>query len=133
MMGLPRFSRSKGVDGELSPNLYVANCGPAVGVSFDTIASEFSTFGDVKGIYPADDSGARIIVSYFDQSSAQAALKALDGHPCPALGGRLLHIRYSIFQPPCKVLHLCSSGLGLVCSCVLFGCFPVIILWKPLF
>ena len=105
IMGLPRFSRPKGVDGELSPNLYVANCGPAVGLSFDTIASVFSTFGEVKGVYPADDSGARVIVSYFEESAAQAALKALDGHPCPALGGRFLHIRYSIFQPPSQVPH----------------------------
>ncbi|KAJ9707667.1 hypothetical protein PVL29_002624 [Vitis rotundifolia] len=102
-MGLPRFSRPKGVDGELSPNLYVANCGPAVGLSFDTITSVFSTFGEVKGVYPADDSGARVIVSYFEESAAQAALKTLDGHPCPALGGRFLHIRYSIFQPPSQV------------------------------
>lgn len=108
MMGLPRFSRPKGVDGELSPNLYVANCGPAVGLSFDTIDSVFSTFGEVKGVYPADDSGARVIVSYFEESSAKAALKALDGHPCPALSGRFLHVRYSIFQPPCQVQHPCS-------------------------
>lgn len=121
MMSLPRFSRPKGTDGELSPNLYVANCGPAVGLSFDTIASVFSKFGEVKGVYPADDSGARIIVSYFEESSAQAAFKELHGHPCPVLGGRLLHICYSIFQPPCQVLLSCSlrSGFSMVFSCAL--------------
>ncbi|KAK9276520.1 hypothetical protein L1049_006054 [Liquidambar formosana] len=102
-MGSPRFARPKKVDGKSSPNLYVANCGPAVGLSFDTIASVFSTFGKVKGVYAADESGTRVIVSYFEESSAQEALKALDGHRCPDLGGRFLHIRHSILQPPCQV------------------------------
>ncbi|XP_021903098.1 alkylated DNA repair protein alkB homolog 8 [Carica papaya] len=97
-MGLPRFVRPKGVDGEKSSNLYVANCGPAVGSSLDTIASVFSAFGEVKGVYAADDSGARVIVSYTESTSAQAALKAMDGRPCPDLGGRSLHIRFSVLQ-----------------------------------
>ncbi|XP_022863176.1 alkylated DNA repair protein alkB homolog 8-like [Olea europaea var. sylvestris] len=94
-MGLPRFTRPKGGDGESSPNLYVANCGPAVGLSFETIMSVFGTYGEVKGVYAADESGTRVIVSYYEESSAQAALKELDGHPCANLGGRSLHIRYS--------------------------------------
>ncbi|XP_075640737.1 alkylated DNA repair protein ALKBH8 homolog isoform X2 [Castanea sativa] len=100
-MGLPRFGRPKGVDmqGKLSPNLFVANCGPAVGLSHDTIASVFAAFGEVNGVFAADESGARVIVSYCDESSARAALEALDGHPCPELGGRTLHIRYSVLQP----------------------------------
>lgn len=102
-MGLPRFTRPKAVDGELSPNLYVANCGPAIGLSYDTIASVFGTFGEVKGVYAADESGARVIVSYFEVNSAQAALKALNGHPCPDLEGRSLHIRHSVLQPTCEV------------------------------
>ncbi|KAI4327916.1 hypothetical protein L6164_020325 [Bauhinia variegata] len=96
-MGLPRFGRPK--NDELSSNLYVANCGPAVGLSYETVASVFCKFGDVKGVYAADESGTRVIISYFEESSAQAALKALDGHPCPELGGRSLHIRYSVLQP----------------------------------
>ncbi|CAK9143702.1 unnamed protein product [Ilex paraguariensis] len=99
-MGVPRFIRPKGGEGESSPNLYVANCGPAVGLSFDTIASVFGTYGEVKGVYAADESGTRVIVSYFEQSSAHTALKTLDGRTCPDLGGRSLHIRYSVFQPP---------------------------------
>uniref|UniRef100_A0A5B7ARV6 RRM domain-containing protein n=1 Tax=Davidia involucrata TaxID=16924 RepID=A0A5B7ARV6_DAVIN len=113
-MGLPRFTRPKGVDAESSgssPNLYVANCGPAVGLSFDTIASAFSTYGEVKGVYAADESGTRVIVSYFEESSAQAALKVLDGHPCPDLGGRCLHIRYSVLQPPSQVNDLVPVSL----------------------
>ncbi|KAA8521052.1 hypothetical protein F0562_011795 [Nyssa sinensis] len=110
-MGLPRFTRPKGVSAESSPNLYVANCGPAVGLSFDTIASAFSTFGEVKGVYAADESGTRVIVSYSEESSAQTALKVLDGHPCPELGGRCLHIRYSVFQPPSQVDNLVPVSL----------------------
>lgn len=104
-MGLPRFVRPKGVDGEKSSNLYVANCGPAVGSSLDTIASVFSAFGEVKGVYAADDSGARVIVSYTESTSAQAALKAMDGRPCPDLGGRSLHIRFSVLQLTFEVIQ----------------------------
>ena len=107
-MGLPRFGRPKGVDmqGKLSPNLFVANCGPAVGLSHDTIASVFAAFGEVNGVFAADESGARVIISYCDESSARAALEALDGHPCPELGGRTLHIRYSVLQPTALVLDV---------------------------
>ncbi|XP_059641446.1 alkylated DNA repair protein ALKBH8 homolog isoform X2 [Cornus florida] len=110
-MGLPRFTRPKEEDGESSPNLYVANCGPAVGLSFDTIASVFSTYGEVKGVYEADETGTRVIISYSEESSAQEALNALDGHPCPDLNGRYLHIRYSVLQPHCQVNHLVPVSL----------------------
>ncbi|XP_057963939.1 alkylated DNA repair protein ALKBH8 homolog isoform X7 [Malania oleifera] len=105
-MGLPRFVRPGGVNGEPRPNLYVANCGPTVGLSFEDIASVFSSFGPVTGVYAADESGARVIISFTEESSAQAALKALNGHPCPELGGRCLHIRYSILQQPCKTRNI---------------------------
>ncbi|XP_027360155.1 alkylated DNA repair protein ALKBH8 homolog isoform X2 [Abrus precatorius] len=102
-MGLPRFGRAKN-DGELSSNLYVANCGPAVGLCNDEIASVFCKFGELKGVYAADESGTRVIVSFVEEGSAHAALKALDGRPCPQLGGRSLHIRYSVLQPTPQVL-----------------------------
>lgn len=98
-MGLPRFGRPKGVQSKSSPNLFVANCGPSVGLSHDAIASVFAAFGEVKGVFAADESGSRVIVSYCDETSATAALEALDGHPCSQLGGRSLHIRYSVLQP----------------------------------
>lgn len=121
-MGLPRFTRPKGGNCESSPNLYVANCGPAVGLSFDNIASAFSIYGAVKEVHPADESGTRVIVCYFEETSARAALDALNGHPCPDLGGRSLHICYSVFQPPSQVpgvhfitLHV-FSGAQLLCD-----------------
>nr|AKM76728.1 RNA-binding (RRM/RBD/RNP motifs) family protein [Geranium maderense] len=114
-MGLPRFgppdpkaaagggggdSKAKKTNQIISsPNLYVANCGPAVGLSHDTIASVFASFGDVHGVYAADDSGARVVVCYNDDSCAAAALAALHGRPCPQLAGRILHIRYSMLRP----------------------------------
>ncbi|KAK4389099.1 Alkylated DNA repair protein ALK [Sesamum angolense] len=107
-MGLPRFTCPKGGDGESSPHLYVANCGPAVGLSYDTIASVFGTYGEVKGVCVADESGTRVIVSYHDKSSAQAAMKALNRHPCSSLGGRFLHIQYSV-QSLDHVDHLVSE------------------------
>ncbi|CAL5359292.1 unnamed protein product [Camellia sinensis] len=115
-MGFPRFERPKGLDGESSPNLYVANCGPGVGLSFDTIASVFSTFGEVNGVYAADESGTRVIVSYIEESSAQTALKALNRRPCPDLGGRFLHIQYSIMQLPKQVNTNDSIPVSLVAS-----------------
>lgn len=99
-MSLPRFGRPKGEAGsQLSPNLYVANCGPAVGVSYEAIAAVFGAFGEVKGVYAADESGSRVVLSFVEEGSAQAAKKALDGRSCPDLGGRSLHIRYSVLRP----------------------------------
>ncbi|XP_072986842.1 alkylated DNA repair protein ALKBH8 homolog [Typha latifolia] len=90
------FTCPKGLDNQFSPNLYVANCGPAVGLSFDIIKSVFGTFGEVMGVHAADNSGARVIVCFHEVTAAQAAIKALNGFPCPALRGRTLHIRYSV-------------------------------------
>lgn len=95
-MGLLRFMRPKERDGCPSPHLFVANCGPAVGLSYDSIASAFGAYGEIKGVYPADESGTRVVVSYHDISSSQAAVRALNGHPCSSLGGRYLHIQYSV-------------------------------------
>ncbi|GJU25984.1 transposon TX1 [Tanacetum coccineum] len=38
-----------------------ANCSPAVGLTLDSIASAFSLYGTVKGVYPADESGCQVI------------------------------------------------------------------------
>lgn len=95
-MGLPRFTCPKGRDYESSPHLYVANCGPAVGLSYEIIASVFGTYGEVKGVYAADESGTRVIVSFQEKGSAQRALKELNGKPCSSLDGRSLHIQYSV-------------------------------------
>lgn len=80
--------------------LYVANCGPAVGLSYKEIRLAFGRYGEVIRVSAADQTGARVLVSYSQPTSAQAALQALHGNPCPLLHGRLLHIRYSTFQPP---------------------------------
>ncbi|XP_057799092.1 alkylated DNA repair protein ALKBH8 homolog [Salvia miltiorrhiza] len=95
-MGLPRFTSPKGGEDESSPHLYVANCGPAVGFSHETIASVFGMYGEVEGVCAADESGTRVIVSYHDKSSSQAAMKALNRRPCSSLGGRTLHIQYAV-------------------------------------
>lgn len=94
-----RFIRPNNNGDESSPNLYVANCGPTVGISYEEIESVFRKFGELQGVYPADETGARVVVSYFDVKSSQAAFTAFNGNPCLEFGGRLLHIRYSILQP----------------------------------
>ncbi|GJW53551.1 alkylated DNA repair protein AlkB homolog 8 [Tanacetum coccineum] len=76
---------------------------PAVGLTLDSIASAFSLYRTVKGVYPADESGCRVIVSYNDETSAQTALNALDRKPCSDLGGRSLHIHYSVQRPMSQV------------------------------
>ncbi|KAL2925861.1 Alkylated DNA repair protein ALKBH8-like protein, partial [Bienertia sinuspersici] len=106
-MGSSKFMRPKeeiNSEGEsnkqsVSPNLYVANCGPAVGLSYDTISVVFSQFGEVNGVFAADGSGTRVIVSFCDQDSAEAAFNAFNGRHCSQLDGRFLHIRYSVPRP----------------------------------
>ncbi|CAA0812022.1 RNA-binding (RRM/RBD/RNP motifs) family protein [Striga hermonthica] len=95
-MGFQRLAGPDRGDDETSPHLYVANCGPTVGLSYDAIASVFAAYGEVKGVCAADGSGTRVIVSYHDTSSSRAAMKALNGRLCSALGGRSLHIQYSM-------------------------------------
>ncbi|XP_009108113.1 alkylated DNA repair protein ALKBH8 homolog isoform X1 [Brassica rapa] len=122
----PRFVRpspsspSSGTGEPNSSNLYVANCGPAVGLSHDAIGAVFSAFGEVKGVFPADESGVRVIVSFADPFSAKSALEALSGRPCPDLDGRTLHIRYSVLQLPsqtqvneCVPVSLSDSDLNI--------------------
>ncbi|KAL5550640.1 hypothetical protein UlMin_000816 [Ulmus minor] len=98
----PRFGRPKGNGagkGQSSPNLFVANCGPAVGLSYDDIAAAFGAYGQVKGVFPADESGARVVVCFAEEACARLAMETLDAHPCSQLGGRSLHIKYSLLQP----------------------------------
>ncbi|KAF9625996.1 hypothetical protein IFM89_028690 [Coptis chinensis] len=84
---------------EENEDIYVANCGPAVGISLEEIASAFSEFGEVKSVEAADETGARVIVSFCQDSSARAAIQSFHGLPCPLLNNRLLHIRYSFLKP----------------------------------
>ncbi|XP_057520081.1 alkylated DNA repair protein ALKBH8 homolog [Amaranthus tricolor] len=95
--------QSKAATNLVSPNLYVANCGPAVGLSHDTISTVFRQFGEVIGVYDADDSGTRVIVSFSEEGSAQAAFTAFNGRHCLQLAGRCLHIRYSVPRPASSV------------------------------
>lgn len=108
-MGLPRFASPKGRGDESSPHLYVANCGSAVGFSNEAIASAFDAYGEVEGVCAADESGTRVVVSFLDKSCSQAAMKALNGKPCSSLGGRTLHIQYSV-QSLGKVLGFLSPS-----------------------
>lgn len=96
LMASPKFSRPKIGITEQSSNLYVANCGPAVGLSYDSISLAFRKYGDVKGVYAADDTGARVIVCFSCKMAAASALEDLNGRPCPLLGNRTLHIRFSV-------------------------------------
>lgn len=98
---------------ECSQNLCVANCGLAVGLSFDVIASVFKKFGEVRGVYAADESGNRVIVCFDSRSSAKSAMEALHGRSCPLLGCCCLHIRYSVqsSDPVRKIVSFLSLFL----------------------
>lgn len=113
---LSRFTNPKGSSCSITQNLYVANCGPAVGISFKDIKSVFNTFGEVIGIYAADESGARVIVCFSDLKAAEAAFETLNGCHCKALGGRILHMRYSMQQQPPKVNYNDSLSVFLLSS-----------------
>ncbi|KAK9667681.1 hypothetical protein RND81_13G004500 [Saponaria officinalis] len=105
-MGTKKFMRPNngGVsDTSVSSNLYIANCGPAVGLSFNQISNAFSQFGNVTGVFAADDTLTRVIVSFSEAGSAHSALIAFNGRRCPLLGDRFLHIRYSVPRPPSPV------------------------------
>ncbi|CAN6269167.1 unnamed protein product [Urochloa humidicola] len=80
--------------------LYVANCGPAVGVTDADVRAAFDAFGEVAEVQPADSSGARVIVRFQEPAAAEAAMAALHGRPCDRLAGRVLHIRYSVPVKP---------------------------------
>ncbi|KAG6477894.1 hypothetical protein ZIOFF_061326 [Zingiber officinale] len=101
-MSNSRFTKPKGLKHEPTPYLFIANCGPAVGIPFENIESAFSIFGKVIGVHAADETGARVIVCFSEVNAAEAAIKMLNGCPCAELGGRTLHIRYSAIQPPQK-------------------------------
>ncbi|KAL5578218.1 hypothetical protein UlMin_019917 [Ulmus minor] len=99
---LPRFGHPKGNGagkGQSSPNLFIANCGPTVGLSYKDIAGAFGAYGEVKGVFPADESGAQVVIYFFDEACACLAMETLDGHLCSQLGGRSFHIKYSLLQP----------------------------------
>lgn len=86
-----------------TPHLYVANCGPAIGLSLERIAAAFGTFGSVIGAQVADESGARVIITFSGIAPAQAAKEAWDGVPCSYLDARILHMQYSVLQTPCQI------------------------------
>uniref|UniRef100_A0ACD5UTB7 Uncharacterized protein n=1 Tax=Avena sativa TaxID=4498 RepID=A0ACD5UTB7_AVESA len=99
--------------------LYVANCGPAVGLTHDDVAAAFGAYGEVEGVSAADDSGARVIVQFREPAAAGAAMAALHGRPCGRLAGRVLHIRFSVPAAPKSSVSvalpvaLSSSDLGI--------------------
>lgn len=64
----------------------------------------FTQFGEVKGVYAADETDTRVIVSFSDVGSSQAAFNAFNGRHCSQLGGRFLHMRYSVPRPSLPVL-----------------------------
>lgn len=114
----PILSRTDRSDQTLtSSNLYVANCGPQLGFSHSDIATAFSNFGEVVGVHPADESDARVIVCYADESSAREAMGKWSGRSCKELGGRILHIRYSlVVDKPLRVkdvMSVCLEASGL--------------------
>ncbi|CAK9870761.1 unnamed protein product [Sphagnum jensenii] len=85
---------------EPTAHLYVANCGPAVGIPISVIRDAFSMFGRVTSVLqPAgDSSGSRVYVSYVNVSDAVAARQAWNGRPCDLLQGRVMLIQHAVPQ-----------------------------------
>lgn len=105
---------------EPTAHLYVANCGPAVGIPISVIRDAFSMFGRVTSVLqPAgDSSGSRVYVSYVNVSDAVAARQAWNGRPCDLLQGRVMLIQHAVpqqQQPPVSqaflFCHHCIFGV----------------------
>jgi alkylated DNA repair protein alkB family protein 8 len=105
----PAFVKPSRALQEPTAHLYVANCGPAVGISFSEIKEAFQGFGPVLRVQPAGDSGSRVYVSYANESDAVAAREAWNSKPCDALRSRVMVIQHAVPQSQPAV----SSG-----SCV---------------
>jgi alkylated DNA repair protein alkB family protein 8 len=103
--GNVRFGKLRGGCKEETPtsHLYVANCGPAVGLQMSTIEEAFSSFGELTGMRPADESGTRMVISFQRVEDAVAAKEAWSRQPCGLLNDRVMHIQYSVPRPPSVV------------------------------
>lgn len=79
-------------------HLYVANCGPAVGISLSDIKKAFETFGPVVNVQLAGTSGSRVYVSYDTVENAVAARGMWNSKPCDALECRVMVIQHAVPQ-----------------------------------
>ena len=94
----PAFVKPSRALQEPTAHLYVANCGPAVGISLSEIKEAFQGFGPVLRVHPAGDSGSRVYVSYANESDAVAAREAWNSKPCDALRSRVMVIQHAVPQ-----------------------------------
>ena len=93
------FAKPSSRGSSTTPHLFVANCGPALGLPLSQIRDAFHSFGPVSDVCLADASGCRVIVSFDRAADAESALSTLNTLPCPSLGNRILHLQYSIARP----------------------------------
>uniref|UniRef100_A0A7I4EC52 tRNA (carboxymethyluridine(34)-5-O)-methyltransferase n=1 Tax=Physcomitrium patens TaxID=3218 RepID=A0A7I4EC52_PHYPA len=84
-------------------HLYVANCGPDVGLAFSDIKKAFEIFGSVENVQLAGASGSRVYVSYHNVDDAVAARNAWNLKPCDALQGRVMVIQHAVPQTQSSV------------------------------
>jgi alkylated DNA repair protein alkB family protein 8 len=99
--GNVRFGKHRGGCKDETPteHLYVANCGPAVGLQMSAIEEAFSSFGELAGMRAADDSGTRMVISFQRVEDAVAAKEAWSGQRCGLLMDRVMLIQYSVPRP----------------------------------
>ncbi|KAG0598563.1 hypothetical protein M758_12G084100 [Ceratodon purpureus] len=94
----PQITFGKPAHGVPTAHLYVANCGPAVGISYSDIKKAFEVFGPVVNVQPAGTSGSRVYVSYDSVDNAVAARGAWNSVACDALEGRVMVIQHAVPQ-----------------------------------
>lgn len=94
----PQITFGKPPQGMPTSHLYVANCGPAVGISFSDIRKAFEIFGFIVNVQPAGTSGSRVYVSFDSVDSAVAARGAWNSVACDALEGRVMVIQHALPQ-----------------------------------
>lgn len=80
--------------------LYVANCGPGVGMAMDAVLQMFARFGHVEAVQLAPDSTSRLFVTFAEAAAAAAAKDTWHLKPCPEAGGRAMVLNFADVAPP---------------------------------
>ncbi|GBG83454.1 hypothetical protein CBR_g37166, partial [Chara braunii] len=96
-------------------HLYVANCGPGVGIEYEEVEQIFRKFGKLECVQPSLTSQSRTYVSFIEVAAAAAAYAGLNGveDPCSSRK-RIMHIEFAEVAsddfkvpPPC---HVCRTS-----------------------
>jgi hypothetical protein len=90
-------------------HLFLGNCGPKQGITPQQLQQLLGAFDASCQLHESPEDASHVYASFSSTEAAAAAKAALNGHPCPALGGRVLAVRYAELRPS-KVRWAISRG-----------------------